>query len=65
MNSMFTLSEEQNEKIKDFIDKNVKYSGAIGGQFTWSFTPTSLGTIIKITDHISKEVLDVSNYDEW
>ena len=62
---MFTLSEEQNKKVKDFIDKNKKYSGAIGGQFTWSFTPTSIGMVIQITDNISKEVLDVSNYDEW
>jgi hypothetical protein len=62
---MFTLSEEQNKKVQDFINKNTKYSGAIGGQFTWSFTPTSIGMIIKITDNLSGEVLDVTNYDEW
>jgi hypothetical protein len=63
--SMFNLSEEQNEKVRDFIDKNRKYSGAIGGQFTWNFTPTSIGMVIQITDNLSKEVLDVSNYNEW
>lgn len=62
---MFTLSEEQNKKVRDFIDKNNKYSGAIGGQFTWGFTPTTIGMTITITDNISKEVLDVSNYNEW
>lgn len=38
--------------------------GAIGGHLTYSFTPTSLGTVLKIT-HASGAILDVTDYDSW
>lgn len=41
----------------------VPYFGAIGGDLTYSFTPTSLGTIIKV-ECFNKQ-LDLTAYDEW
>ena len=41
------------------------YMGAIGGGTTYSFTPTSLGVIVKVHDALTKEVLDLSDYDSW
>lgn len=39
--------------------------GAIGGRFTFSFTPTSMGTIIKIVDNIDKSEIDITDYESW
>lgn len=40
-------------------------TGAIGGRFTFSFTETSLGTVEKVTDEVTKEVLDLTDYGSW
>ena len=46
-------------------DGKYPYSGAIGGDLTYSFTNTSLGTIITVTDKFTGEKLDVTDYDIW
>ena len=46
-------------------DGKYPYSGAIGGDLTYSFTNTSLGTIITVTDKFTGEKLDVTDYDMW
>lgn len=62
----FTIDEEQAKKMKEFVDKyrspNV---GAIGGQFVYTFCPTTLGTVVKVRDDISGEELDVTDYWDW
>jgi hypothetical protein len=39
------------------------YEGAIGGGITYSFTPTSLGVVVKVK-YGDKE-LDLTDYDMW
>jgi hypothetical protein len=64
----FEISPENSAKIAEFkkqveasrIDNN---AGAIGGATTYSFTPTGLGVIFKVT-HFDKE-LDLTNYEDW
>lgn len=46
-------------------DGKSPYSGAIGGDLTYSFINTSLGTIITVTDKFTGEKLDVTDYDIW
>ena len=41
----FPISQEEEEQINKFQDKYRKYYGAIGGAFTYKFTPTSIGVI--------------------
>ena len=41
----FPISEEEEEQINEFQAKYRKYYGAIGGAFTYKFTPTSIGVI--------------------
>jgi len=65
----FTTTPEQDEKIRDWIhwqevDKPSKLT-AIGGRYTYEFTPTGVGIVVKIKDAVTKEALDVSDYDLW
>lgn len=47
-------------------DNNTQpYYGAIGGELTYSFTPTSLGTVEKVFHSGTKQELDVTDYDSW
>lgn len=36
------------------------YAGAVGGNFTYKITPTTIGDIIEVTECISGETLDLS-----
>lgn len=51
----------------DFYTKGLgfPYTGIIGGNITYSFTPTGLGVITKITHKLTGEVLDLTDYDSW
>jgi hypothetical protein len=53
--------------VEDEGGHKIPYLGAIGGAITYSFTPTSLGTVIKVTwdDGVINETLDLTNYDYW
>lgn len=47
-------------------DNNTQpYYGAIGGALTYSFTPTSIGTVEKVFHSGTKQELDVTDYDSW
>lgn len=41
------------------------YGGAIGGSLTYSFTPTSLGVVVKVTNSHTKESIDLTEYGDW
>ncbi len=63
---MFNLSPKEWQKIHDWqAGHEVVYCGAIGGRYTYTFTPTSLGIIIKVKDAITKTELDLSEYEHW
>lgn len=66
----FYISEEESSEIGKFTDEHrnkcVKPNPtAIGGAFTYSLTPTSLGTIITVTCGVCGAELDVTNYKDW
>lgn len=63
---MFTLTKEQAYKVLVWAETlPTADTGAAGGRFTYSFTPTRLGTIIVVEDVITKNKIDVTDYDEW
>lgn len=38
---------------------------AIGGRFTYSFTPTSLGIVISVRDDCTKDEINLTEYHLW
>lgn len=62
----FSLDERAAQLALEFITiKRLEYAGAIGGQFTYEFTPTSIGLGIVIIDNVSKERCDLTDYESW
>ncbi len=65
----FILREPENEKTIQFMSehraKHGRYEGAIGGRFTFSFTPTSIGTVQEVLCGSCDDKLDVTDYDMW
>lgn len=41
------------------------YYGACGGELTFSFTPTSIGTVVKAKHSASGAEIDLTDYDAW
>ena len=63
----FELDKEERAKFDEWrkeINKKDSPQAAIGGAYTFSFTPTGLGVIIKVK-HISGLELDLTDIDKW
>jgi hypothetical protein len=56
--SVFTFISKHNKK------HGVK-SGAIGGRYSYIFTPTSLGTVSRVKCCACQAEIDLTDYDEW
>ncbi len=62
----FSLSDREIELASEFMSRlRLEYTGAIGGQFTFEFTNTSLGQIASVYDNVSKERLVLTDFDNW
>ena len=65
-NGKFYIDKEQRIKIREWYVKLPECDiGAIGGRLRYEFTPTSLGTVLKVTDSFSKTQIDVTDYKSW
>lgn len=71
---MFSLTEAQQTKLNKWLKTQEQvlesqgkdgYNGAIGGALTYSFTPTSVGDIVKVYDSRTKAEYDLTDYDSW
>jgi len=73
---MFNLTEEQDKKLSKWIEEqDAKVAamqekvrpnyGCSGGAYTYSFTPTSLGVVIKVKNAITNDEIDLTEYDQW
>jgi hypothetical protein len=52
------------EKHASQFKHGTRYSGAIGGAYTWCFTPTGIGTVVKVRCSCGEE-LDLTDYGSW
>ena len=67
---MFKISADQLERADEFRKAQNKITGtndygAIGGVLTYSFTPTGVGCAITVTHGVTKEELNLTDYDSW
>ena len=66
--SKFALSEEQ-IKVFEILRKQQKekdsHMATIGGRWTFSFTPTGLGTVVEVKDNKTGDILDLTDINEW
>ena len=62
----FEITQEQVAKINEWAKKHSDvYTGAFGGRYSYTFTPTNLGLVTKVYDPITKETLDITDYENW
>jgi len=61
----FELTEEQLKKVESWKKDKEKYTGAIGGQFQYIFTPTLIGEIVEVKDLTTGEELNLTEYDKF
>jgi len=57
--------KEQDEKVAKLQNSNEAYYGAIGGDCTYCFTPTGLGIVIVVKNNVTKEEINLTDYENW
>jgi len=73
---MYNLTDEQSKKLQTWIEeqdakiaknqgKDSAYYGCIGGGYSYMFTPTTLGCAIVVKNNITKEEINLTDYDSW
>lgn len=56
---------EQDKKVAEKQQQSQPYYGCSGGPLTYSFTPTTLGMVIKVINNLTKEEIDLTDYSSW
>lgn len=68
---MFTLTNEEHNKLREWRythtchlrdSSGETYVGAIGGSLTYTFTPTGIGTVTKVSCECGS-ILDLTDYN--
>jgi hypothetical protein len=63
---MFRIPNESLEKLQKWQEKQeFRALGAIGGSYTYSFTPTTLGVVVKVKNNANGEEIDLTDYENW
>ena len=71
MRFLSMLTEKQMKKLGEWKAEQEDILGkdscetAIGGAITYSFTPTNLGTVIKVRNDLTENEIDLTNYEDW
>ena len=60
----FTISESEMDELKKWKDKIKDLYGEYG-IYTYSFTPTGIGSEIKVKSHLTGLELDITDIDSW
>ena len=55
----------QDKKVCELQKNKFPYYGVTGGGYLFMFIPTSIGIIIKIQNNITKEEIDITDYNAW
>jgi hypothetical protein len=63
-NLSFELGDSEMEKLKQFQEQ-VKALYGEYGNYTFSFTPTGIGNVVKAYSHLAKIERDLTDIDSW
>lgn len=58
-------AERAESKGRQPATQKSPYYGAIGGGVSFTFSNNALGTVCKVTEVITGETLDLTNYEDW
>ena len=64
----FDLNDAQAKKLEKWKKKQLKKDPsmpAAGERWTFMFTPTGIGTVVKVKDECTGEVLDLTDWENW
>lgn len=66
----FMLEQKQQDKLdvwfaEQYAKTDTMSDGAVGGAFTYHFTPTSIGVVTKVSNAHTGETIDISDYENW
>ena len=62
------LDDDERKKLKPWLVEKLNAktdTTAIGGRFTYSITPTSLGCVFKVHDCMTNTEINITNYACW
>ena len=78
MSEAFSLTRKEEAKLSKWQTKEEKilkeaaaqsgvpyHIGPIGGAYTYSFTPTTIGLSITVKHNVSGNKIDLTDYTEW
>lgn len=51
--------------IREEAEAGFAYYGAIGGELTYSFSPTSIGTVLVVKHSVTGEEINLTDYGSW
>lgn len=57
--------EKQDAKVKEATREDRPIYGAVGGGYTYHLTPNNIGCVVIVTNNVTKETIDVTDYDSW
>ncbi len=60
----FELNESQAEKLKEWQNKIKDLFGEYG-HYDYIFTPTGIGSAVRVFSHLTKKELDLSEVEKW
>ena len=55
----------EHARLKMEVETGRPYEGMSAGRASYEFTSTSLGTVLRVIDNLTQEVIDVTDYDGW
>lgn len=65
MGSYYTSWDRAEALLSFFKDTETTETGATGGQYSYIFTPTNLGTVLVIKDCVTGKEFNVTDYNSW
>lgn len=63
-NINFELDDDQMKRLEEW-KKSIQKKYNKYGVYSYTFTPTGLGTIVEVYSEVSKTKLDLSDIDKW